>query len=427
MKRNPEQIRTLVLDRLATCKLVIWGYTEPAKQFYLRYKEIYNISVCVTEQVEHPAFLIDESQELPIIDWNDYTMEGDVYILVFARPFVHIENQILAYGLRIFEEYIDSELAEYMLSEKKIAIVAGNCQIVTICDFLKQLESFTNKYILFRFSTHYWKSKYSLKSLAYLKNVCDLYICMQHEEDDIHFFSIDELPETCEIVRLPNALCRLYWPQLKMNFEKAHNEFFLVDKKKIQHGPFEYGDLNINEEIKKNQKISDLLATPDECALDEMVRKLSCDDYYSESVIQKHINMVLRGLEYSENGCDITISDFIKANYKKVMLYRDMAHMQPVLIWEIVKRILKFLKMDTYEVEMLETSGNSEVEKSFASHCTEIPVYPSVAKHMDLQWCNQETTYDVTFYNGIRKLTFEEYVRSYYYVCSRVYQIMKEW
>lgn len=83
--------------------------------------------------------------------------------------------------------------------------------------------------------------------------------------------------------------------------------------------------------------------------------------------------------------------------------------------------------MDTYEVEMLETSGNSEVEKSFASHCTEIPVYPSVAKHMDLEWCNQETTYDVTFYNGIRKLTFEEYVRSYYYVCSRVYQIMKEW
>lgn len=425
MKRNPEQIHALVLERISTCKLVLWGYTESAKRFYSQYKQIYNISACITEQAEHPTYLIDDTKELPIIGWNEYVMESNTYILVFARPFVHIENQILAHGLQIFEEYIDSELAECILSGKKIAIVAGNCQTVTVCDFLKQLESFTNKYVLLRFSTHFWKSRYSLKSLSYLKNICDLYICMQHEEGDIRFFSNEELPETCEVIKIPNALCRLYWPQLKMNFEKAHNEFFLLDQKRKQHGPFEYGDININEEIKK--AVSSFPTVKDEFILDGMLKKLTCDDYYSENVIQKHINMVLRGLEYNENGCDIIISDFIKENYKKVMLYRDMAHMQPILIWEIVKRILKFLNIDTHEAEMLEALGTSEVEKSFASHCTEIPVYPSVAKHMGLEWCDKETTYDVTFYNGIKKLTFEEYVRSYYYVCSRMHQIMQEW
>lgn len=415
MKKNVLEIRETVRHRLENGNLILWGYNEAAKAFYRKYKDKFTIKGCVTEQRKHPAYLLDETKEMPIVLWDEYEGGENDYIVIFAAPFVHIENQILAGGLLIFEEYVDSNLAEYVLSGKKVAIVAGNCQIATICDFLREIKNFTEEYIVLRFSTHYWKSRYSLKSLSYLKSLCDLYICMQHEEEDIHFFTKEELPESCKIVRLPSALCSLYWPQLKVGRENARNEFFMEDKSYKQHGAFEYGDVNINRMIEEGRSVS------------EVTDKLGADDFYSEESVKKHVTRVLRTLEYEEDGCDIKISDFIKENYKEKMLYRDLTHMQPVLIWEIVKRILKYLHIDTAEAEKMEQSGCNAVAQSYDTHCTQIPVYPGVAKHMGLAWYCEDIRYDVTFYNGLRKLTFEEYIRSYMEVCGTIKRLREEW
>ncbi|MGN0375540.1 MAG: WcbI family polysaccharide biosynthesis putative acetyltransferase [Butyrivibrio sp.] len=415
MKKNVLEIREIVKRRLQNGNIILWGYNEKAKAFYHKYKDIFNIKGCVTEQREHPAYLLDEIREMPIVKWDEYKGEENDYVIVFAAPFVHIENQILASGLVVFEEYVDSTLAEYVLSGKKIAIVSGNCQIATICDFLQEVKSFTDEYMVFRFSTHYWKSRYSLKSLSYLRSMCDLYICMQHEEDDIHFFSQEELPETCKIVRVPSALLRLYWPQMKVGRENSQNEFFMKDKSYKQHGPFEYGDANINRMMVEGMSVN------------EVIKRLEADDFYSEEQVKKHINMVFRTLEYEEEGCDIKISDFIMEKYCEKMLYRDMTHMQPVLIWEMVKRILQYLNMDTTEAEEMNQTGCNAVEQSYNAHCTQIPIYPSVAKHMGLAWYCEDIRYDVTFYNGLRKMTFEEYIRSYWEVCGTIKRLREEW
>lgn len=414
MKKDALEIKTLIKNKLETGNLILWGYADAAKAFYRENRERYHISGCVTEQRQHPQFFDDE-QKIPIIAWEEYEYREGDYVVVFASPFIHIENQILASGLKIFEEYVDADLMKAVLSDKKIAIIAGACQVAVVCDFLKELSCFTDEYQCFRISTHYWKSRWSLKSLSYLKNLCDVYICMKHEEDDIKFFSPEELPETCKIITIPYALSRLYWPQMKFGWKNSLNEYFLKDTRTAQHGPFEYGDSNINRMIREGKSV------------DEIIEELTSDNFYSEEQVQMHIDTVLRILEYAEDGCDIKISQFVRGNYRKKMLYWDMAHTSHTIVWEVIRQVLDILQIKMSEEEQAQIKDNKVIVPTYERHCTEVPVYPSVARRLGLEWWQEDMQYDVHFYNGIKKLTFEEYIRAYYSICSKYKEIMETW
>lgn len=413
MKISAEEIRTKVRNNLNNRKLILWGSGDKAKEFYLAYKERLNI-VGIMKDSYSEENTANWQDELSIIGWEEYD-ENEDYLIICDSPFAHVENQIIGFGFLIWDDYLDANLIDVMFEERKIAIVAGNCQIATICDFLKEIKGFTKEYHILRFSTHCWKSRWSIKSISYLKNLCDLYICMKHEEGDKKFFSKEELPDKCKIVTLPSALSRMYWPQIKMNREKAQNEYFLFPKKSSGHAPFEYGDNNINLMIREGKSV------------EEIISLLTSDTFYEPIQIENHFDREMRVLEYEEDGCDIKISDFVKENYRKQMLYRDMVHMQVSLICEMIKRILQHLDMSTDEAEVLEKDTENPVWQEYNTHCTEVPVYPCVAKKLGLQWWNEDIVYDVTFYNGIKQLTFEEYIRSYYEICSKMKWLMEEW
>lgn len=412
MKRSAIEIKEMVKKKLETSNVILWGYQDAAIGFYQEYKDCFHITACVTEQKQHPSFL-DVDEKIPIIEWVEYQGGQDDYVVVCASPFHLIENQILASGMRIFEEYIDRNLVNAILSDKKIAIIAGACQVAVVCDFLKEVKCFTDEYQCFRFSSPHWASRWSLKSLGYLKNFCDLYICMKHEEDDIKFFSPEELPATCKIITIPYALSRLYWPQMKSGWKNSLNEYFLHKKNPVVHGPFEYGDVNINRMIREGK------------TADEIVEELTSENFYSEEQVQMHIDMVLRVLEYAEEGCDIRISQYVRENYRKKMLYRDMGHTSHSIVWEEIRQILDILQIKMSEEEQAQVKENKVIIPIYERHCTEVPVYPSVARRLGLEWWQEDMQYDVTFYNGVKSMTFEEYIRAYYSVCGK-YKELKE-
>ena len=101
--------------------------------------------------------------------------------------------------------------------------------------------------------------------------------------------------------------------------------------------------------------------------------------------------------------------------------------MHTCLVCNLVREILRYLHIDTDELDEMERLDNNETIQEYQVHCTEVPVYPSVAVHMGLKWWNKDIVYDVKFYNGLKKMTFEEYIRSYYSVCSKTKQLLEEW
>lgn len=414
MKKEAQVIKELVIRKAESSRLILWGYGERVKKFYMENRERYRICGCVTEQRHHPEYLDDE-KTMPIIKWEDYKSGPEDYVILFGSPYVHIENQISASGLRIFEEFVDANILEALTTNKKLAIIAGSCQVAILYDFLNVVPSFTDEYLCFRLLTHWWKSRYSLKSLSYLKNLCDLYICMKHEEDDIKFFSSDELPGDCKIITIPYALSRIYWPQLKTGWKDNLNEYFIKDKSIPGHGPFEYGDRNINRMLQEGK------------SLEEIEYNLNSDDFYSEEKVHMHVDMALRALELVEDGCDVKVSQFVRDHYLEKMLYWDFAHPENSVIWQVVLQILDILGIDPGEQVRNNILNNEIPVPTYYDHCTEIPVYPSVAKRLGLKWWKEDMKYNVTFYNGVKKLTFNEYIRAYYSVCSHFKAIKENW
>ncbi len=414
MKKSANEIRDRIKERVKDCNIILWGYGSAAKNFYEKYKNVFSIKGCVTDDRRHPEFFDDE-KTIPIIEWNDYEGGQNEYIVICSANLAHTENQIRANGLQIFEEYVDVQLLKAILANKKIAIVVGNCQMSMIFDFLKESKTFIKHYQIYRLSSHYWKSRWSLRLISFLKGLCDLYICIKHEDEDCKFFRKEELPKSCKIVILPTVLLRLYWPQLKADWRNAQNEYFILNKEGKGHSPFEWADSNINRMIEEGKDV------------EEIVSLLTSDDFYTKEEIDRHIEMMLRVTEYQENECDIKIASYIKDNYQKRMLFRDMTHMQTDLVWEMITRIMEYLGMDTTEIKEMREDENSPVNQMHINHCTEIPVYPSVAKHLGLEWCDRDTLFIVTAYNGVRKMTFEEYIRLYFSVCSKIKQIKEEW
>lgn len=415
MKRTAQEAKALIKERAESRDIVLWGEDDSTKSFYQTYKEELHIRLCVTEKKGHNDFL-DEEKQVPIMEWREYTHNANDYIVVGGGSgFLHIETQLLIAGFHMFEEYVQLLILDTILQNKKIAIMAGNCHLMTMYDCIRDVSIFNREYQVFSFPIHLWKSKWSSKYLSFLKNLCDVYICSRHEEGDPKYFERDELPENCKVVAVPSAMVRLYWPQLKASREKSKNEFMILEKRYKCHAPFEFGDLNINRMIKEGKNVEDVVAT------------LTDEDFYTAKQVAEHMAMVERTLEYEEEGCDIGIASYICDNYKKRMLYRDMLHMEIELLWEMVKRLLEYLGLDATEVEEKRKDENTLAYQGYFHHCTEIPVYPSVAKHLGLEWCDKDTLYDVTFYNGTKQLTFEEYVRAYYSLCSKEKQIQEEW
>lgn len=252
MKKDANLIKERVKEKVASCDILLWGYGKLAKNFYDKYKDKLHLKVCITDDRIHPDFF-DEENTIPIIEWKDYKGELNEYIIVCELPFNHIENEILASGLHFFEDYIGVHLLEVILSDKKIAIVAGNCQMAMIFDFLQASKRFTEQYQIFRFASHYWKSRWSLRGLSFLRNLCELYICIKHEDEDKRFYNREELPENCKVVTVTTAILRLYWPQLKVNLN-ARNEYFISNKEGKGHSPFECADTNINKMIAEGKR-----------------------------------------------------------------------------------------------------------------------------------------------------------------------------
>lgn len=414
MRKTSEDIKNLIKTKLETSDIILFGTNTLAKEFYMNYKDVYHIKSCVTSKKVHPVYL-DENKEMPVITWEEYDKKAADYLVICEGPYVFIENQILTDASKIFEEYVDIDIVRAVLTQRKIVIMAGACQTVVAYDFLSELKGFKKEYMLYKFSTHMWRSKWSVRIISYVKNVCDVYICMRHELDNPKFFKPEELPENCKIITLPSALLRLYWPQMGRNWKGALNPYFKKDTENLFHGPFEYGDENINRMIEEGKNV------------DEIIECLAREDFYSKTEVEQHVKTMFRMLEYEENECDIKIGNYIRDNYKEKMLYRDMAHMHTCLVCNLVREILRYLHIDTDELDEMERLDNNETIQEYQVHCTEVPVYPSVAVHMGLKWWNKDMVYDVKFYNGLKKMTFEEYIRSYYSVCSKTKQLLEEW
>lgn len=422
-----------ILEKLLNKKIVLVGAGAEAAGFYNQFSSIINIEVITANYFVKDSLsrfklkrevITKTISELEVFNCEDY-----FYIIAidFDVSCIAVEFQLEEQGLLYGSNYVYHTVATPILSEKKILLTAGDCLLDAIATGLSYFDSFTKKYYV----RHYFylgKSKYFNKMYYRLAQICDLYVMNRHMINPYGFyFDREELPQDCQVIYMATPEFRGYWPQTPIK-ESTVNRYHIFPHDLHPVDFVMREDMNINKAIESNGEVD----------VEELVCKLRDENFYSREYVLKNYDKSINVIKHAEEKCDIKISDYFMNNVSTKKTAKEYSHYQNDLILEMCRRLIAYLEPNLAE--------NVQTDLQIADDIlpfTEMPVYPSVAKHLNLSYIEDKTKYKIrtyqgdsslvdpyTFckvYYGIEELTFSEYIRRYYDYCMAAKSLMEVW
>ena len=139
----------------------------------------------------------------------------------------------------------------------------------------------------------------------------------------------------------------------------------------------------------------------------EITKKIEDADFYQREYLLDNVNNNLNELDRRESDLSIKVSSFIRDNYQKYRLFYTHNHPTDLLGIYVVDRILQTLNLPKLNIETPDPNPKTGI----LDHA-QVPLYPSVIKHLGLNFAKQ-----ITFYSHksfcTNRLTFPSYIEKY--------------
>ena len=411
---SKEEIKALVLRNLSQKRIVLFGAGKVAENFYNLYRDKLNISHCVSNIAKEWG----QNKFLDQLDVRQYKREeiqkNDYIIVCGPIAFRNIEIQLLRDGLEMYTHFVESNIADAIFQEKKIALFYGTCVLRDIYLCTIQVQSFCDIYASIFTQAPKDQPAIMNRVLYYAKDICDIYVYTPKilDRDSVYELAREELPDDCKVISLSNLVVSLYWPQINAKLAEYNPDYLYSYNSRRNlnffHTLYRREDTNIHKMLLEKKSTKDI------------VKALSDEDFYSEKEVRRNQKVVFKLIEIAEKGVNITILDYIKENYQNQMIYQNFIHPNKCIVWEYVRRFLNMIDIDTDEVSMLEKKSPEHIHQS-----GDVPVYPCVIKHMQLSWAEEKKKYEILTGDGIRFMTFEEYIEHFVEYERKVMEIMQ--
>ncbi|MDG4656631.1 WcbI family polysaccharide biosynthesis putative acetyltransferase [Ectobacillus antri] len=268
---------------------------------------------------------------------------------------------------------------------KKTCIVYGNCQIQPLRQYLISSTIFNRTYEMINIPPVYLCNRETGLDDYYLKKLynCDLFIYQKVSPAYSYYLSdeyiISKLPKSCILISFSNTYFNGYHPQ-------------------YVHGKIDpYGDKNIIRFLNEGKSKKEIISI------------LSDDNFYSFHDVVTNFHITLDELKRREAELDVTLDDYIEQNYRDIHLFYTINHPNYRISRYLAIKILTKLGMPTQEISQMVIP--SELSRYMQ------PIYPSVIKHLNINFVRQEERY-YTFDRHFTSfnppiLTFQECLSSY--------------
>ena len=223
-----EQIKSIIRDKMASKRIILFGAGVVAEEFYEEYKDELNISHCVSNMKSEWG----EKALLGEIDVCKYRKEditqNDYLIVCGPFAFRTIELQLYADGLKMYENFVESSIAKAVFSGKKIALFYGQCVLRDIYKCIVQVPAFTEEYSSVFTQTNKGQSVVINRLLYHMKDICDLYVYTPKvlDRDSVYSLGKNDFNDECKVISLSNIVVSLYWPEIEMD-SSIYNEWYL--------------------------------------------------------------------------------------------------------------------------------------------------------------------------------------------------------
>ena len=223
---------------------------------------------------------------------------------------------------------------------KKNCLFFGNCNMFCIQEILKTCD-FIKKYNVFCFSTHIEKTKQEINKLFDELKHFSVIILQPHYSDSLYTINniVSHTNDNCEIIILSVAYFNFYYPNLI--YKKNNDGNICVE-------PSHYHDkllIKLYEEHSENIMEKYLTQINDE----NFFEKEYLENLATESIIEleKREDTFINTIYICKRKYKfITLSNFIKNNYKNKLLFYSMNHPSYYLFEYICNEILTLLNLE---------------------------------------------------------------------------------
>lgn len=390
-------------------KIAIWGTGVRAKKFYLQFRDYFQV-ICFIDTYNE----ISPIRDIPVYKPENYKQKEKIVIAIEDNYSVCLQCQNL--GWEISKNYLPYDMVntseiDYIklwkllqgkdvenvlstiISNKKILLLVGNCQIENVGKLLMSSRQISGEYIWVKIPPIHLltgEEEIILNKSEFLFDACELCITQTISREHFSKFLTTEnikrlIPEE-KLIIIPVLFCDLYFPQTvhRREMDDMQKAFGLLS--------FPYGDCIIDELVKKYPPR----------AVNEIVQ---LDNLFSKEFLAWHFESRWKDMQERERNCTIKIYDYIADNFRKKPLFYSKNHPMKCVFLELVRRILDYLDCNDFAGEFVRIEELDAWQEY---------IYPSVVKGYDISW-------DKPLYRDLifdKECTREEYIDGY--ICSEI-------
>ncbi|MDE7476459.1 MAG: hypothetical protein K2M91_00675 [Lachnospiraceae bacterium] len=401
-------MNTLIKSIAESKRIILWGTGNTAKTFCDKYGDKLPIYACTSNDRN-----IVSVNNLKTIGLQELDPVTD-FIIVCSIYYDEIRYQLMCIDgyepninfmkYSIFEELYDAEV-----NSKKLIVAVGQCEIGEMCQALHMISYFKKQYTVIYFDEQKVCAHGNKCDLAETKECLKLlgkadYFIKPSALKPQSMQSFQALQQyvnnQCKTITISLFTMDSYWPQ-DIAKERTINKYYVV-KNKSKLCAFVERDQVIERYIDEGYSTKEIM-------------NLICkDDFFDYSVVKNNHDNCIKRIRIADKISDIKITDFVLHNYNSMKLYCDRGHFNEHLLKEYVRRFLQFLGDDMSEKELMAMDISC-----ITQHVNELPIYPSTAKILKLEFVNKDTLYRENRYDGIRLVTFEEYMEAFITYCQK--------
>lgn len=303
----------------------------------------------------------------------------------------HLERYGLIYG-RDFVRYAQLNM---LFSKKEILTIIGFCQLTAISEIFKKIPAITEKYIVnhYNYILDYYSHFSEMIESAKYSDIL-IYVNVPFQSNYIKCEKL--VPSDTTIFKYPDTTFGGVSPGRVLSQIKNETKLKKIVPRWAPR-PFQYVEPVLDKLINEGHSNAEIF---------DMVMR---DDFFSEKDVKENFLLSMSVLRKNEKNSDLVISDFIMDNYTKVPLYRDCLHYTNTLYYEVARRIVSTLNLcKKKDVDNLEMN-----DKELYFDTTEHPIYPSVAKILNIEYATSDYLYRVR--SGDDKETILMSIREWIY------------
>lgn len=396
-----KNVRQKIFDSIKSKNILLFGVTDETIKFYEKYCDVLKMKACLSNYSADVKLQAMREYGLETYLYDDFEITDDDFVIICDyEHYASIEKRLLCDDYSEYDRFISSKLAAGILSEKKIILFMGSYTLKQIANAFDELPQIKQEYFCQYYSEDELLTPYKNRMAEYkhMARMCDVYIVSVCDKEMYEMKVITEgfLIDTCIVIKVSDYMFNGYFPQIAGNRD-SYSNFLYRERMRLD---MPYGMLALAREDKNLAQFV-LANVPAE----EIVERVCDTGYYTEEQVKEHFRMALDYVKIADGKADVKIGRFLEENCNHTITYRNLDEWNIELVKYVIESIAEKMGIALETVD--EAVLSRRVEEFSGS---ELPVYPSVLKHLGIT--NRENKkYKVVTYYKTRYMNFKEYIK----------------